>query len=341
MLFDAAGVTRSLGGLLSVLTDRLFEFFGHRVLSQWQQMVAYLESYPVDVQSDGNGGKISARVISAVCRSLFGRIEMSEKSIGSVLFEKRAKFYHAANLRDFRTYCQRRELLARSELTTNPDGYTPFYSDATDQQRNVWNRVFGNLQDYNGLFWANKGCVPNAYGPITMVFGRAVWKASDDIAVTRENAATEGYELDACRMDADELEKCYVKNDKWWQLKCYGLEVSFGATTLAFEDIEKIIVDPVTDNFINQVRDVWICAGGEASDVVARSVRNQPPNPEDLAVYRDLVDWAQRLAGIVPTSSDLRKAVPSCLSEWASKLNDSLWGPLRQWLEYIYNGTLQ
>ncbi len=57
MLFDTAGVTRSLGGLLSVLKDRLFEFFGHRVLSQWQQMVTYLESYPVQVRTDGNAPK--------------------------------------------------------------------------------------------------------------------------------------------------------------------------------------------------------------------------------------------------------------------------------------------
>ena len=53
MLFDAAGVTSSLRRLLGVLTDRLFEFFGHGVLSHWQHVFAYLESYPVDVQTDG------------------------------------------------------------------------------------------------------------------------------------------------------------------------------------------------------------------------------------------------------------------------------------------------
>ncbi len=52
MLFDAAGVTRSLGWLLSVLTDRLFEFFGHGYSRIGQHEVAYLESYPVEERSD-------------------------------------------------------------------------------------------------------------------------------------------------------------------------------------------------------------------------------------------------------------------------------------------------
>src|SRR5579872_2838413 len=152
---------------------------------------------------------------------------MADANITEVLFNRFAKFHHAINLRDFSAYCHRRALLSRSELTKTTPEFTAFYSDDSDKRRRLWERVFGNLQDFGVYFWAAEGCTPNAYGPIALIFRRSAWRQIDRIAVTRRNAAAKDFDLAKEELSSDELASCFVKNQRgYWQLHCNGLEVS-------------------------------------------------------------------------------------------------------------------
>jgi hypothetical protein len=54
-------------------------------------------------------------------------------------------FYHAENLRNFRTYCRARAVLCREELMAcDLAGYTRFMSDPQDLKLGALTRVFGN-----------------------------------------------------------------------------------------------------------------------------------------------------------------------------------------------------
>lgn len=267
---------------------------------------------------------------------------MAAQQIGEVLLNRFARLHHATNLRDFAGYCSRRALLSRRELTNSTADFTAFYSDASDKQRGVWERVFGNLEDFGGLFWASPVCIPNAYGPITLVFERSAWGQVSDVAVTRKNAATKEFELATERMSAEELESCFeLRDKKWWQLTCNGLEVSLGTSFLSLDLVEKVVVEPVSSDFLESVRRVWTSSGYEGSLVEARTLWKKPLPQERLNVFVELVKWSAHLAGKVPLSSDLKTAVPPPLKEWASRLRDTQWAPLRQWLEYTFNGSLR
>ena len=267
---------------------------------------------------------------------------MADSNIADVLFNRFAKLHHAINLRDFSAYCHRRALLSRGELSKTTSEFTAFYSDTTDKERGLWERVFGNLQDFGFYFWAAPGCTPNAYGPITLVFCREAWRQIDDITVTRKNAATRDFDLATDKMPMDELASCFERNKKnYWQLNCNGLEVSLGTSFLSLDFVEQVIVEPVFSDFVDKVRDVWTSSGFEGVLVVPRTLRNNCVPEERRKVFAELVNWSASFAGNVPISTDLKNAVPSNLKEWANQLRDSQWAPLRQWLEYTYKGTLK
>lgn len=267
---------------------------------------------------------------------------MDVESVGEVLFNRFAKLHHAINLRDFVAYCRRRALLSRSELSKSTRQFTEFYSDETDQQRGLWERVFGNLQDFGVLFWAAPACTPNAYGPITLVLNRNVWDQVDDIAVTRRNAATRDFVLAAERMPAEEVASCFEQNEsKFWQLQSLGLEVSLGTAFLSLALVEQVIVEPISPDLVDRVRQAWISSGHDGSLVMARTLWKSSIPQERLDTFLELVKWSSTLAGRVPLASDLKRAVPRVLGGWTSGLRDSQWPPLRQWLEYTYNGTIR
>lgn len=267
---------------------------------------------------------------------------MAVVQIGEVLLNKFAKLHHATNFRDFAAYCNRRALLSRRELTNSTGEFTAFYSDKSDKERGVWERVFGNLQDFGGLFWASSICIPNAYGPITLVFGRTAWEQVSNIAVTRKNAATKDFELAADQLSVIELESCFeLHKNKWWHLTCDGLEVSLETSFLSLDFVEKVVVEPVYSGFLDKVRHVWTSSGYEGDLVEGRTFWKKDLPQDRLEIFAELVKWSESFAGEVPPSSDLKSEVPPNLSEWASGLRDSQWAPLRQWLEYTFNGTLR
>jgi DNA-directed RNA polymerase subunit N (RpoN/RPB10) len=267
---------------------------------------------------------------------------MIAEQCGQVLSSKFAKFFHAINLKDFEAYCARRSILSRLELTKFTPNFTPFYSDELDKVRGVWDRVFGNLQDYGQLFWAAPNCIPNAYGPITLVLGRNVWTQASDIAVSRRTAAAKGFELSVDRMSPEQLNSCYELHDnKWWRLNCSGLEVSLGTSFLSLDFVDKVIVEPVTADLLDQVRTIWTSSSYDSTHVESRTLGKREVPDDRSEIFAELVQWSLKYCGKIPPAGELRKDVPNRLHSWATGLRDSQWAPLRQWLEYTYNGTLR
>jgi hypothetical protein len=267
---------------------------------------------------------------------------MADSRVGEVLFDRFAKLHHAINLRDFEAYCKRRAVLSRSELTRTTSEYTAFYTDDSDKELGLWERVFGNLQDFGALFWVANACTPNAYGPITLIFTRDVWSQVADIGVSRRGAASKDFKLATERMPACEIETCFEMRDKkWWRLTCDGLEVSVGTSFLSHSFVEKVVVEPVLPHFVDKVRMIWTASGQDGSLVVSRTDGIKGITPERQAAFDELVKWSAKLAGNVPRHDHLKTNVPARLKEWASGLRETQWPPLRQWLEYTFNGTLK
>ena len=118
------------------------------------------------------------------------------------------------------------------------------------------------------------------------------------------------------------------------------MEVSLGVSSVPFNLVGQVIVDHIAPDFEVQVRGVFEAAGGDGKKVAVRTVGGRPLAPDRIGVFRELVAWSRSLNGKVPKAKDLRDAVPDSLTSWAGSLPEPLWGPLRQWLEYTYTGTL-
>ncbi len=259
--------------------------------------------------------------------------------VAEALHERFAKLYHAVQLRDFEAYCGQKAVLSRHRLTNVCSDYTPFYTDKLDKKHGVWARTFGNPQDFGSLFWFVDKMIPNLYGPITLTFDRSIWKTCNDVALATTNPGDDNYDLDKDRLSADAVKSCYVKNGKYWKLKTYGLELSVGNDQLPFSKVSTITVEPVNDQLLNQVRQLWKSAGCNPAIVKARNLAHSNATREKQ--FKLLVDWATSEAGELPVYSELPSVVPVPLETWFNQLRNTLHPPLRQWLEYTYYGTIQ
>lgn len=109
------------------------------------------------------------------------------------LEERHASLYHACQLRDFRSYLAvggvpSRQLLERRRLR-----FTGFASDQRDKEKQVWNKVFLNLQDYGKLFDHGQVAVPNPYGPILIRLAPEVLGWAENVAVCMRSAGGKGF----------------------------------------------------------------------------------------------------------------------------------------------------
>ena len=254
------------------------------------------------------------------------------------------RLYHAIHLRDFRTYCSQRAILSRAELRTNdPENYTRFYTDEVDEQRGILGRTFGNIEDFGRLFWQHGNNIPNAYGPISLVFSSIVWEELSDIAVTPRGANERDFDLNKERLSEPALQECFRKVDGKWCQVTFGLEVSAADSKVPFEaGLAFILVEPITEDFLRIVADAAATAGVSGRRVLMRKMFNRESLPEDrVTLLSNLTAWARRLEGNAPEPEHLIEVAPPEVSTWLETVPRSRFGAVRAWLDYLYLGTLR
>lgn len=264
---------------------------------------------------------------------------MSE-SVQEVLLRVNSKFYHATQLIDFKSYCAQSAVLSRSELQKSGSAYTPFYTDDSDQAKGLWGRVFGNIEDFGRLFWNPPAGVPNAYGPITLVFNPPVWTHLEDVSVTERGAHNADFDLAEDSMRPAEVAGCFKEVDGRIRQVQWGLEVSSSSPRLSFAHLAYVLVEPLTPDF----RDIVSGAASgclPSSRIIERTRYGETLKEAKVETLRHLVDWSRQLEGKLPPANELTDIVPVNLREWFDEVRRTQHGPLRQWLEYTYNGTLQ
>ena len=85
------------------------------------------------------------------------------EKVVSLLDKRGVFFYHACQLKDFKTYVRIGGIPSRKLLETSGLPHTAFETDAADHDNGVWPKVFGNLTDFGlGFAWGEwrEGTVP-------------------------------------------------------------------------------------------------------------------------------------------------------------------------------------
>ncbi len=110
------------------------------------------------------------------------------------LFEDRkVSLYHACQLLDFQSYLELGGIPSRALLENRRSKFTPFVTDDTDRENNVWDKVFVNLSDFGGRFAYGRNYVPNPYGPILFQLRPSALLEASDIAVCLWSAGAKGF----------------------------------------------------------------------------------------------------------------------------------------------------
>jgi hypothetical protein len=258
---------------------------------------------------------------------------MTPDEIAADLQRRGCKLYHAINLPDFQTYAKREALLSRSQLERSETGIgTPFASDATDTERGLMDRCFGNLSDFGSAFWAFQTAAPNAYGPISLVFSKNVFQLTSDAAVTEKNAIKEDYDLAKDRVsDATLWQSFFEKDDKPWLAKGHRfLEFSTSTSLLPFEYLEKVIVEPLEFDeikLIDLVRPLLMPS-------VLVEERAASPLGGQVLILNGLAEWAARRGGTPPGPMDLGDA-PAGVARWWRALPPKARKATFRWFQYI------
>ena len=261
------------------------------------------------------------------------------KTVADELRRVEAKFYHATQLQDFKLYCGEGAVLSRAELESADGAHTGFYTDDSDKEKGLWNRVFGNIEDFGRLFWNQNAGVPNAYGPITLVFDSGVWAHLDGIAVTERGAFHADFDLAEEEMSPEEIGDCFEEGEHKTRQIRWGLEVSSSSHRLPLSEIAYVLVDPISPGFVDVVREA---ASGciKQSRIIERTLYGKPLDEGKRKLLLELSEWARELEGSPPAANQLASRVPESLAEWFDKVRQTQHGVLRQWLDYTYNGTL-
>jgi hypothetical protein len=113
------------------------------------------------------------------------------------LLERRGVlFYHACQLKDFRSYLQVGGIPSRQLMESSNLPFTEFDTDDADHDTGSWAKVFGNLSDFGRgfAFGADTKAVPNPYGPILLVSRPGALRRCRDMAICLRSAGVQGYD---------------------------------------------------------------------------------------------------------------------------------------------------
>jgi len=256
----------------------------------------------------------------------------------SGLLSKKAggRIYHAAQLRDLRTYAALGHVASRAELfERGPAAYTPFDSDADDVAvMNCDNDVFGNLLDQGQFMKSGRG-IPNAYGPITLVFPHdALLRSGASEVSVRRNAIWRADDEGRRVLDPDAIDALYDANG-WAR----GGEVQIVGGTLYLADVMYVLVNPISVNGTSLTDEVVACLAGVVSrrgqpiKVYERSLEGKPGGP----MYEKLVAWAAE----APQNGGDVGTLPTDLAAWfASVTVPKKDAQVKRFANYLSHGTI-
>ncbi len=257
----------------------------------------------------------------------------------SDLLSKRAggRIYHAVQLRDLRTYVALGHVASRAELfARGPEAYTPFDSDVDDAQvMNCETDVFGNLLDQGQFMGSGRG-IPNAYGPITLVFPHdsllrsgarevhvrrnAIWRAKDEGSRVLD--------------DPRDIEALY--DVKGW---ARAGEVQIVGGTLFLADVMYVLVNPILVNGLSLITEVTACLAGVVNNrglpiaVRERDLEGKAGGP----MYEKLVAWA----AAAPRNGGEVATLPPDVAPWfvsiAVPKKDA---QIKRFANYLAHGTI-
>lgn len=141
------------------------------------------------------------------------------KKLVSLLSRRGVKFYHACQLKDFKTYLKLEGVPSRAVMEEGSYPFTKFETDEVDRVNEVWDLVFGNLQDYGvpyafGKWSESSSPTPNPYGPILLVFDPKIFLEADDVAVCLRSAGGMRFNRDReCISSCEEMNKIFKYED--------------------------------------------------------------------------------------------------------------------------------
>jgi hypothetical protein len=271
--------------------------------------------------------------------------EDNTKTVASVLKAHGAKLFHAINFIDFKAYCARRAILSRAILEELCPDFTRFFTDGKDKDIGVWNRSFGNLQNFSGRFWTFEDAVPNAYGPITIVLNSGCWDALADLTVMKRTITKDDNRV----IEAEALDGAFERSAKGQSnlAKGYrGIEVSASDSAITWDQLAYILVDPINlegkslRDHVVEAMNATGCLGDRITEnqVLEQKVQQQGQHGR----MTQLISWSRNLAGrLLEHNEPLERSLPAELENWFGGLNATKKSIMASWLTYTYNGTLR
>ena len=255
--------------------------------------------------------------------------------------------HHAISLNDFQIYLNERAILSRADLSELNPYYTRFFSDAKDVRTENWNRVFGNFTDYGSRFARpNTSAVPNAYGPILIIFKSNYFQSIIDdnsVRVTKKTISSNSFNPDTDLIDISTLHEYFEINPRGFynypKNEFNGIEFSCTQRLdISPATIHKIIIDPIYHNDIRLIDKVRELLTNYPTDI---ELTERELTQDKIDILRHLVSWSNSLNGrLLHKNINLRDHVPEHLQNWFDNLNDTGVKILASWLTYTYNGTL-
>jgi hypothetical protein len=264
--------------------------------------------------------------------------------LGNKLHAINARFFHATNFIDFKTYWKEQSVVARSVLENSQSDFTRFFSDSKDRELGVWNKTFGNLSDMGVFTSLSSNAVPNAYGPITLVFSSDIWRKMPGLQITRRSITT-GNPQYLCIQDIDlafDQDSGKPKIREGYR----ACEASCSMEKMPFDHLAYVIIDPLKVGDLRLKDVVWDFVQNTPlrtqlfnltyKRLIERRVKSDFP-------YDHLVNWAEKLSGrLIEDNEPLEKSVPEPLRHWFMSLGDNFKRRvLASWLTYTYNGTIK
>lgn len=281
-------------------------------------------------------------------------------------------FYHACQYKDFKTYVKLGGVPSRQVLEVAGLPFTYFDTDSVDKQNSVWDKVFGNLQDFGisfayGQHKPNTAPVPNPYGPILLVFSPSVFYEADDIAICLRSAGAENFDRDVEALStANDVNKIFrfenineASNDfekqhlKWEvelqktfrNLVAKTPEVSCTVSNgiFSFQYLKKIIVDPYSVYDVSLLGAVSAIADKSSNLWCANIYERRYKQGEDrFSIKQELADLLLA-SEFVPTLPYIRENpnVSNDLKDYAFRLQcGGMSFQYERFAKYLRNGTI-
>jgi hypothetical protein len=288
---------------------------------------------------------------------LFKENELQE--IITIFDERKSRLFHACQLKDLESYLKLGGVPSRALLESSNLTFTKFRSDQHDQNNEVWNKVFFNLNDYGEYFHKMmSSSTPTVYGPILLEFKASALDQCKDLAVcfrsaghpefNRENeslTSTEEVKL----LYSNPLNHIYSSNIKFtpqlrndFPNKLVTGQPELSATMpnnlLSFEYLMGCKVDPLNYNGIHLIDTVKNLVE-QSNDNFSNEVKERYSKRE--AMYNELINTIS--SGTVTLNQiSANESLSQVLRRWAKvteekKLEFTAFQPFQN---YLRNGTL-